>query len=55
MFWGHRFKAPLVAVALGAAIAVAPPAGAGDLGLKLTLGRAVFWGGHHFDDAAVGD
>jgi len=57
MDWGKRLRTLLCAVGIGAA-AVAPaatPAHAADFGLKLTVGRAVFWPVVHFDSASVSD
>ncbi|MEY2467970.1 MAG: hypothetical protein QOF21_668, partial [Actinomycetota bacterium] len=57
MDWGKSLKAGLAALALSAAAAMTltSPAAAGDMGLKLTLGRAVFWPGVHIADGAVSD
>jgi hypothetical protein len=56
MDWGKRFGALLVAVGLGAGLVLAPsPANAADFGLKLTLGRAVFWPGEHIANGSVSD
>jgi hypothetical protein len=57
MDWGNRIRAGLLALGLGAALVVVPSSSAGavDFGLKLTLGRAVFWPGVHFESAAVSD
>ena len=57
MDWGKKFRTGLLAAGLGVATATVASSfpAAADLGLKLTLGRAVFWPGVHFDSAAVSD
>ena len=57
MDWGKRLRTGIVAAGLAAAFTLAPstPARAADVGLQLTLGRAVFWHGVHFDSASVRD
>ncbi len=57
MNWGKRFRTVFIAVVFagGLVAAAAPSANAADFGLKLTLGRAVFWPGVHIASGSVSD